>query len=139
MVREYKTRLEQAILSFNEQGLNAAVYYDNPDPRSYLSVVPSSAVTGDGIPDLLQLLIKMPQTRLAEKLQFVNHVQCTVLEVKMIDGLGTTVDVILLNGTLREGQTLVLASLKVSALGSASGARLRQRHNGSHYFSEDRK
>jgi translation initiation factor 5B len=46
--------------------------------RSYISVVPTSAHTGDGIPDLLNLLVRFPQTRLAEKLQYVDQIQCTV-------------------------------------------------------------
>ncbi|CAH1400597.1 unnamed protein product [Nezara viridula] len=40
-------------------------------------------------------------------LQFAE--QATVLEVKAIPGLGTTIDVILVNGYLREGETVVLA------------------------------
>jgi translation initiation factor 5B len=33
VLREYEERLQKCILSINEQGLNAAIYYDNPDPR----------------------------------------------------------------------------------------------------------
>jgi hypothetical protein len=37
--------------------------------------------------------------------------QSTVLEVKQIEGLGTTIDVVLVNGMLREGDTIVVCGL----------------------------
>lgn len=44
--REFETRSKEVIVQFAEQGLNAAIFYENPDPRSYISLVPTSAVTG---------------------------------------------------------------------------------------------
>ena len=48
---------------------------------------------------------------MAERLMFISELQCTVLEVKVVEGLGTTVDVVLVNGVLHEGDTIVLCGL----------------------------
>jgi translation initiation factor 5B len=42
---------------------------------------------------------------------YMETLQCTVLEVKVIEGLGHTVDVVLVNGTLREGDTIVVSTM----------------------------
>jgi translation initiation factor 5B len=110
-MREFESRTRETITAFNEQGLNAALYWENPDYKSYVSLVPTSAHTGEGIPDLLLLLTQLTQSRMLDRLMWYNFVQSTVLEVKVIEGLGTTVDVILLNGTLKKGDTIVLAGL----------------------------
>jgi translation initiation factor 5B len=85
-----------------EQGLNSKLYWENDDLAHTVSLVPTSAVSGEGVPDLLYMLITLTQERQVEKLMFMNVLQCTVLEVKVVEGLGHTIDVVLVNGTLKE-------------------------------------
>ncbi|KDR14622.1 Eukaryotic translation initiation factor 5B, partial [Zootermopsis nevadensis] len=106
---EFEHRTKEVIVQFAEQGLNAAVFYDNPDIRSYVSLVPTSAITGEGIGNLLGLIVDNCQNMLAKRLMYSDELQATVLEVKAIPGLGTTIDAILVNGRLREGDVMVLA------------------------------
>ena len=46
---EFERRMQQAVLALNEQGLNVALYWSNPDPRKYVNIVPTSAITGEGV------------------------------------------------------------------------------------------
>ena len=48
---------------------------------------------------------------MAQRLMFISELQCTVLEVKVIEGLGTTIDVVLVNGVLHEGDQIVVCGL----------------------------
>ncbi|GIL53237.1 hypothetical protein Vafri_8897 [Volvox africanus] len=111
VMSEFEQRCSQVFLQLNEQGLNVSLYWKNPDPRKFVNVVPTSAITGEGIPDLLQLIVKLTQTMMTDRLMFVADTQCTVLEVKTMEGLGTTVDVVLVNGVLREGDKIVVCGL----------------------------
>lgn len=109
--KEFETRLSQTQLAFAEQGLNAELFFRNSDMRKYVSLVPTSALTGDGVADMLMLLVQLTQKMMAESLLYITTLQCTVLEVKVIEGLGTTIDVILSNGVLREGDRVVVCGL----------------------------
>ncbi|PJF18167.1 Elongation factor, GTP-binding domain-containing protein [Paramicrosporidium saccamoebae] len=108
---EFEERLSKTMLAFAEQGLNAKVSFRNDDMRRCVSLVPTSAITGDGVPDMLSLLIKLTQSMMSDNLRYLSTLQCTVLEVKMIEGLGTTIDVILSNGVLREGDRIAVCGL----------------------------
>ena len=59
--------------------------------------------------NLMALLAELTQNMLAKRIAYSEELQATILEVKALPGLGTTIDVILVNGTLREGDTAVLA------------------------------
>jgi translation initiation factor 5B len=105
---EFQDRLEKTKLAFAEQGFNAELYYENKSMAKFVSLVPTSAHTGEGIPDMLKLLITLTQERMTKQLMYLSEVEATILEVKVIEGLGTTIDVVLSNGVLREGDKIVL-------------------------------
>eukprot|EP00053_Salpingoeca_punica_P015112 m.138341 g.138341 ORF g.138341 m.138341 type:complete len:587 (-) comp16628_c0_seq7:2181-3941(-) len=110
-MQEFNTRLNKIRGEFMEQGLNTAVWYENEDEKQYVNIVPTSAHTGEGVPDLLFLLTSLPQKRLTSRLTLTDKLACTVLEVKVIDGHGTTIDVILVDGCLHEGDMIVISGL----------------------------
>ncbi|KAI1775335.1 hypothetical protein F4818DRAFT_46956 [Hypoxylon cercidicola] len=109
---EFRNRLEQTKLAFSEQGFNAELYYENKSMARYVSLVPTSAHTGEGIPDMLKLILQLTQERMVGSLMYLSEVQATVLEVKAIEGFGMTIDVILSNGILREGDRIVVCGVE---------------------------
>jgi translation initiation factor 5B len=105
---EFEERWNFVHTQLQEQGFNSELFYRNKNMSRYVSVVPTSAHTGEGIPDMLKLIIKLTQERMTSNLMYLSEVECTVLEVKVIEGLGTTIDVVLSNGVLHEGDRIVL-------------------------------
>lgn len=58
--------------------------------------------------NIMGQLVEHSQTYLARRLSYTEELQCTILEVKAIGGFGTTIDVCLVNGRLKFGQTIIL-------------------------------
>lgn len=102
VLMEYNDRIRQIWVQFQELGYNTSMYWENVDN---INMVPISAMTGEGICDLLTLL--------ADLLYLVKSdiVDCTVLEVNETKGRGTTIDVILINGTLNINDQIVVGGL----------------------------
>lgn len=109
-----KTRIDFANL-----GLNADLFWESKDvakgrmKKENVVLVPTSAKSGCGIPDMLLLWIKQCQTRkLAKKLQLTPNLNCTILEVKKVHGQGYCLDVLISDGCLLRGQTIAVCSLR---------------------------
>ena len=108
---EFEDRWAKVNLQLSENGINSALYWENRDVRQYVSVIPTSAHTGEGVPDLLFNLVKLSQSMLTQRITYQPELQCTVLDVRTVEGLGTTVDVMLINGVLREGDRVMVCTL----------------------------
>eukprot|EP01051_Picozoa_sp_SAG22_P009446 SAG22_NODE_790_length_7216_cov_5.198820_2_plen_163_part_00 len=84
---EFETRLRDTIVLFAEQEINAEVYWKNPNIREYVSMVPTSGISGEGISDILLLIIQMtcdPRGALRERIMFNS-----VLQVWKAEGGGS--------------------------------------------------
>uniref|UniRef100_A0A0A9D332 Eukaryotic translation initiation factor 5B n=1 Tax=Arundo donax TaxID=35708 RepID=A0A0A9D332_ARUDO len=108
--REFRWRVTEVVTQFKECGFNTTLYYENKKTKEVVNIVPTSAVSGEGIPDLLLLLVRWIPDVMVEKLTYVNTLECTVLEVNEIKDLGTTIDAVLINGTLRRGDQIVVCT-----------------------------
>ncbi|XP_069747098.1 eukaryotic translation initiation factor 5B isoform X2 [Narcine bancroftii] len=109
---EFDERAKSTIVEFAQQGLNAALFFENKDPRTFLSLIPTSAHTGDGMGNLIALLVELTQTMLAKRLSYSLELRAQVMEVKALPGMGTTIDVILINGYMKEGDTLIVPGVE---------------------------
>ena len=96
-----------------EMGFSSDRYDRVREFQKNIGVIPVSAKTGEGIPDLLMILMGLAQKFLEKDLEYraVGPGTGTVLEVKEETGLGTTLDVILYDGELNVGDTVVVGSL----------------------------
>jgi translation initiation factor 5B len=114
-ISEFRTRATEAKVQLQEQGINSNLYWemgaDDWSNSDFIPLVPTSAITGEGVQDILLLLCQMAQRKLVEQLMWCANLQATVLEVKAIDGLGMTVDVLVVNGFMREGDKAVFCTL----------------------------
>jgi translation initiation factor 5B len=107
---EMDEKLYEIIGELSDQGFSADMYWRVQDFRGNIGVVPVSAETGEGVPDLLTVLMGLAQRYLKEDMAIdvSGPGAGTVLEVKEEKGFGTTLDVVLFDGIIREDETIVV-------------------------------
>jgi translation initiation factor 5B len=82
------------------------------DFRRNVAIVPVSAVTGEGVSELIAVLIGLVQQFLISGLECSEGpARGVVLEVVEETGMGTTVNAVIFDGVLRSGDTIVLMGL----------------------------
>ena len=96
-----------------EMGFESNLYHEVEDHQKTVSIVPVSAKTGEGIPELLAVLTGLSQRFLTGKLEIETDAPAkgTILEIKEEKGMGTTADIIIYEGTLRQDDTIVVGGI----------------------------
>ena len=104
--------LYELIGELSQNGFSADMYWRVQNFQNNVGVVPVSALTGEGIPDLLAVLMGLSQRYMKEAMEIdvAGPGAGTVLEVKEERGFGTTLDVVLYDGSLRTDDVVVVGA-----------------------------
>nr|XP_027193951.1 eukaryotic translation initiation factor 5B-like [Dermatophagoides pteronyssinus] len=113
-VDDFRSKAQHCMIELCKKAmLTFTLFTENTNSKKQINLVPTSAVTGQGIPDLLYLMVKLTQGYMSNRITLeMETVTATILDVKNTVGLGSTIDVLLIGGVLRKGDTFVAAGLK---------------------------
>jgi translation initiation factor 5B len=103
-------KIYNVVGSLSRSGYNSEAYWRVKDFTKEVAIVPVSAATGVGIPELLAVLVGLAQQYMVKKLERHNgSARGIVLEINEEIGLGPSANIILLDGILRQGDNIVVA------------------------------
>lgn len=112
VVETLETKIYELVGELYKYGFDSNRYDRITDFTKTVGIIPVSAITGEGIPDLLLVLVGLAQRFLKQNLVIESSRPGvgTILEVKEERGLGTTLDVILYDGMISVGDTIVVGT-----------------------------
>jgi len=102
-------KLYRLVGQLSERGFDSERFDRVTDYKKIITIVPVSGISKEGIPELLVMLAGLAQSFLKEQLEVSKGIgRGSVLEVKELRGLGTTIDVILYDGEIRRGDWIIV-------------------------------
>jgi translation initiation factor 5B len=106
--------LYEIIGDLSQEGFSADMYWRVSNFETNVGVVPVSAETGEGVPDLLTVLMGLSQRYMREEMEVDvdGPAAGTVLEVTDTQGFGTTIDAIIYDGTIRSEDRIVVGGVE---------------------------
>jgi translation initiation factor 5B len=107
-------KLYEIIGELSDNDFSADMYWRVQNFQANIGVVPVSAETGEGVPDLLTVMMGLSQRYMKSEMEIdaSGPGVGTVLEVKDTQGFGTTLDAIIYDGTIRSDDTIVVGGLQ---------------------------
>jgi len=110
--RKFEDRLYKIVGDLSRFGFSSDRFDHINDFTKSVAIVPTSATTGEGLPELLALICGLVQQYMMKRLAVTDGPgKGVVLESKEEQGLGTTIDVILYDGIINKSDRVVVGGL----------------------------
>jgi len=107
--QQFDEKLYTFQASLNSYGFNSDLYFNVTDFTKKICLVPVSARTGEGIPELLMMLCGISQKFLTDRLSLAEKAKGLVLEVKQ-EKTTNYLEAILYDGKLKVNDEIVIAT-----------------------------
>jgi len=105
-------RIYEVLGDLSREGFRGDRFDRITDFATTVAVVPTSAKTGEGLAELLLVLAGLAQQYMKKQLRTTKGPgKGVVLEVKEEPGLGVTIDAIIYDGIIRQGDTIIVGGL----------------------------
>jgi translation initiation factor 5B len=103
-------RIYNVVGSLSRLGYNSEGFWRVKDFTKEVAIVPVSAAKNIGIPELLVVVVGLSQQFMTKRLQRIEGPgRGIILEIKEEIGLGPSANLVLIDGTLRVGDTIMVA------------------------------
>ena len=109
----FETKMYEIVGKLSEMGFQAERFDRVEDFTKQVAIIPASAFTNEGIPEMLMMVAGLAQKFLEKKLKVETegYAKGTILEVKEEKGLGKTLDVIIYDGSIKINDILVIGGI----------------------------
>jgi translation initiation factor 5B len=111
--QKFDEKFYNLVGQLSERGFESERYDRVEDFKKTVAIIPCSGITGEGVPELLMMLTGLAQSFLKDELEVSRGIgRGSILEVKEVRGLGSTIDVILYDGEIKKGDWLIVGGKK---------------------------
>ena len=108
--QDLDNKIYEIVGELHKEGFQSERFDRVSNFASQISIIPISAKTGEGVIEVLAMLLGLAQEYLTEQLEIDENAPAkgTVLEIKQETGLGVTLDAIIYDGVLRTNDEIAL-------------------------------
>ena len=106
-------KLYEIVGKLSEMGINSERFDRVRDHTKEIAIIPISAMTGEGFPELLMTITGLAQKFLEDSLNIdvSGQARGTILEVTEEKGMGKTLDTVIYSGSLKQNDKLLIGSV----------------------------
>ena len=110
---DIETKLYKIVQTLHEHGLQSERFDRVKDHTKQVAIIPCSAKTKDGLPELLMVISGLAQKFLEGSLEtdLEKPAKGTILEVTEEKGIGKTLDVVIYDGKIEQNDTILIGTL----------------------------